>query len=58
MRIRNIKIDVLSLGLSEERQLKVMLWSVGGEGGIPGVAAKCEKIRRNTSGEGDLQDNN
>ncbi len=41
-----------SLGLTEERPLRLPHLSLGGEGGIPGVAVKCVEIGRNTSGEG------
>ena len=33
-------------------------WSIGEESGIPSVAVKCVDIRRNTSGEGGLLDDN
>ena len=33
-------------------------WSAGEESGITGVAVKCVDIRRNTSGEGGLLDDN
>ncbi len=55
---RESKLGVKSLGLTEERQLKLIFLSVGEESGIPGVAVKCVDIRRNTSGEGDFLDNN
>ncbi len=58
MRRREIKFVVKSLGLTEELQRKLMYLSVGEESGIPSVAVKCVDIRRNTSGEGDLLDNN
>ena len=32
--------------------------SVGEDDGIPSVAVKCVDIRKNTSGEGDLLDDN
>ncbi len=47
-----------SLGFTEELQLKLIFLSVGEEGGIPSGAVKCVDIRRKTSGEGDLLDNN
>ncbi len=58
MRRREIKLDVKSLGLTEELQLKLICLRVGEESGIPSVAVKCVDIRRNTSGEGDFLDNN
>ncbi len=54
---REIKLFVKSLGLPEERHLKLFFLSVGEESGIPSVAVKCVDIRRNTSGEGDFLDN-
>ena len=56
MRRREIKLVVKSLGLTEELQLKLVFLSVGEESGIPSVAVKCVDIRRNTSGEGGLLD--
>ncbi len=47
-----------SLGLTEERHLKLVFVSTGEESGIPSVAVKCVDIRRNTSGEGDFLDSN
>ena len=38
--------------------LKLEFLSVGEVSGIPSVAVKCVDIRRNTSGEGDLLDDN
>ena len=49
---------VKSLGLTEELQPKLLPLSVGEESGIPSVAVKCVDIRRNTSGEGGLLDDN
>ncbi len=46
------------MGFTEELQLKLMFLSVGEVRGMPGVAVKCVDIRRNTSCEGDLLDNN
>ena len=57
MRRRENKLDVKSLGLTEELQLKLFILSAGEESGIPSVAVKCVDIRRNTSGEGDFLDN-
>ena len=58
MRRRESKLVVKSLGLTEELQLKLVLLSAGEESGIPSVAVKCVDIRRNTSGEGGLLDDN
>ena len=58
MRRRENKLVVKSLGLTEELQLKLLFLSVGEESGIPSVAVKCVDIRRNTSGEGGLLDDN
>ena len=58
MRRREVKLVVKSLGLTEELQLKLLFLSVGEESGIPSVAVKCVDIRRNTSGEGGLLDDN
>ena len=58
MRRRAIKLVVKSLGLTEELQLKLVVLSTGGEGGIPSVAVKCVDIRKNTGGEGGLLDRN
>ena len=38
--------------------LKLFFLRVGEVSGIPGVAVKCVDIGRNTSGEGDLLDDN
>ena len=58
MRRRESKLVVKALGLTEELQLKLLFLSVGEESGIPSVAVKCVDIRRNTSGEGGLLDDN
>ncbi len=58
MRRRELKLVVKSLGITEERHLKLIFLSVGEESRIPSVAVKCVDIRRNTSGEGDFLDNN
>ena len=58
MRRRVIKLVVKSLGSTEELQLKLVILSTGEVSGIPSVAVKCVDIRRNTSGEGDLLDEN
>ena len=41
-----------------ELHLKPFFLSIGEAGGIPSVAVKCVDIRRNTSGEGGLLDDN
>ena len=58
MRRRDNKLVVKSHGLTVELQLKLLFLSVGEESGIPSVAVKCVDIRRNTSGEGGLLDDN
>ncbi len=47
-----------SMGLTHELHLKLYFVSVGEVDGIPSVAVKCVDIRRNTSGEGGLLDDN
>ena len=47
-----------SMGLTYKLHLKLYLLSVGEVDGIPSVAVKCVDIRRNTSGEGGLLDDN
>ena len=47
-----------SMGSTHELHLKLPVLSVGGAIGIPSVAVKCVDIRRNTSGEGGLLDDN
>ncbi len=47
-----------SRGLTAELHLKLLVLSIGEAGGIPSVAVKCVDIRRNTSGEGGLLDDN
>ena len=46
------------MGLTHKVHLKLYLLSVGGVDRIPSVAVKCVDIGRNTSGEGDLLDDN
>ena len=58
MRRRLGKSEVKSMGLTHELLLKLFPLSVGEAGGIPSVAVKCVDIRRNTSGEGGLLDDN
>ena len=48
--------DVKARGSTAELHWKLIFWSIGGAGGIPGVAVKCVDIRRNTGGEGGLLD--
>ncbi len=52
------KSDVKTGGSTPELHLKLLVLSIGEEGGIPSVAVKCVDIRRNTSGEGGLLDDN
>ncbi len=47
-----------SSGSTRELQLKLFDLSVGEVIGIPSVAVKCVDIRKNTSGEGGLLDDN
>ena len=47
-----------SKGSTLELHLKLYVLSAGEESGIPSVAVKCVDIRRNTSGEGGLLDDN
>ena len=47
-----------SLGSTRKLHLKLTPLSIGEAGGIPSVAVKCVDIRRNTSGEGGLLDDN
>ena len=47
-----------TMGSTHKVHLKLFLLSVGEVNGIPGVAVKCVDIGRNTSGEGDLLDDN
>ena len=46
------------MGSTHNLHLKLLSLSVGEVNGIPGVAVKCVDIGRNTSGEGDLLDDN
>ena len=47
-----------STGLTRELHLKLLVLSIGEVIGIPSVAVKCVDIRKNTSGEGGLLDDN
>ena len=47
-----------SLGLTKEEHPILLVLSVGGDGGIPGVEVKFVDIRRNTCGEGGHLDDN
>ena len=58
MRRRSGKLDVKYPGLTWALLLKLQNLSTGEDSGIPSVAVKCVDIRRNTSGEGDLLDDN
>ena len=44
------------MGSTHGLHLKLVILSVGGAGGSPGVAVKCVDIRKNTGGEGGLLD--
>ena len=55
---REGKSDVKCNGLTIELHLKLFFLRVGEVIGIPSVAVKCVEIRRNTSGEGGLLDDN
>ena len=50
------KSDVKARGSTPGLHWKLWDLSVGGASGIPSVAVKCVDIRRNTSGEGGLLD--
>ena len=52
------KSDVKSTGLTRELHLKLLVLRIGEVTGIPSVAVKCVDIRKNTSGEGGLLDDN
>ena len=58
MRRRGSKSGVKTVGSTDRLHLKLPLLSEVEVGGIPGVAVKCVDIRRNTSGEGGLLDDN
>ncbi len=45
-------------GSTPELHLKLLVLGIGEAGGIRSVAVKCVDIRRNTSGEGGLLDDN
>ncbi len=55
---RRDKSDVKSPGSTRELHLKLFTLSFGEVIGIPCVAVKCVDIRKNTSGEGGLLDDN
>ncbi len=46
------------MGSTHKLLLKLYPLSIGEARGIPSVAVKCVDIRRNTSGEGGLLDDN
>ncbi len=46
------------MGSTHKLPLKLYPLSIGEASGIPSVAVKCVDIRRNTSGEGGLLDDN
>ena len=52
------KSDVKAWGSTPELHWKLFILSAGEVSGIPSVAVKCVDIRRNTSGEGGLLDDN
>ena len=49
-------MDVKARGPTPELHSKLPDWSLGEEGGIPGVEVKFVDIGRNTSGEGGFLD--
>ncbi len=53
-----VKSVVKVCGSTVKLQLKLAVLSTVEVGGIRGVAVKCLDIRRNTSGEGGLLDDN
>ena len=55
---REGKSDVKFAGSTCKLRLKLLFLRVGEVSGIPSVAVKCVDIGRNTSGEGDLLDDN
>ena len=55
---RDSKSDVKIMGLTHNLLLKLFFLSEAEASGIPSVAVKCVDIRRNTSGEGGLLDDN
>ena len=55
---RDGKSEVKIMGSTHNLLLKLSFLRVGGVNGIPSVAVKCVDLGRNTSGEGDLLDDN
>ncbi len=55
---RSAKSEVKARGHTPGVHWERADWSVGEVSGIPSVAVKCVDIRRNTSGEGGLLDDN
>ena len=55
---REGKSDVKIMGSTHNLHLKLSFLRVGEVSGIPSVAVKCVDIGKNTSGEGDLLDDN
>ena len=51
-------MEVKPTGSTRELLSKLYPLSIGEASGIPSVAVKCVDIRRNTSGEGGLLDDN
>ncbi len=52
------QVDGKTMGSTHSLHWKLVYLSYREAGGIPCVAVKCVDIRRNTSGEGGLLDNN
>ena len=50
------KLDVKSLGLTQDVRPRLRGLNTGEGRGIPGVEVKCVDIRKNTGGEGGLLD--
>ena len=55
---REGKSDVKIMGSTHNLHSKLSFLRVGEVSGIPSVAVKCVDIGKNTSGEGDLLDDN
>ena len=55
---REGKSDVKIMGSTHNLHLKLLFLRIGEVSGIPSVAVKCVDIGKNTSGEGDLLDDN
>ncbi len=48
--------EVKMVGEADSRHVNLYVWGTGEASGSPGVAVKCEEIRRNTSDEGGVLD--